>query len=104
MNSNFNSEYNTFFNSLNLRIIHSVSALYNKKNRKQVFEYLEFVNKKNLKLIVKDKNISKYLRIEGLIILIFGIRIHIFLQPFYIRIRSIKNRWFYEWKNRFCFI
>lgn len=92
LNLNFNSEYNTFFNSLNLRIIHSVSALYNKKNKKQVFEYLGFINKQRLQLIVKDKNISKYIRIEAFIILIFGVKIHIFLQPLYVRIRNIKNR------------
>ena len=89
---NFKSEYNTFFNSLNLRIIHSVSALYNKKVKKQVFEYLSFVDKQTLKLIVKDKKISKFIRVEAFIILIFGLKVHISLQPLYVRIRNIKNR------------
>ena len=89
---NFKSEYNTFFNSLNLRIIHSVSALYNKKVKKQVFEYLSFVDKQTLKLIVKDKKLSKFIRVEAFIILIFGLKVHISLQPLYVRIRNIKNR------------
>lgn len=89
---NFRSEYNTFFNSLNLRIIHSVSALYNKKVKKQVFEYLSFVDKQTLKLIVKDKKLSKFIRVEAFIILIFGLKVHISLQPLYVRIRNIKNR------------
>lgn len=89
---NFKSQYNTFFNSLNLRIIHSVSALYNKKVKKQVFEYLSFVDKQTLKLIVKDKKISKFIRVEVFIILIFGLKVHISLQPLYVRIRNIKNR------------
>lgn len=89
---NFKSEYNTFFNSLNLRIIHSVSALYNKKVKKQVFEYLSFVDKQTLKLIVKDKKLSKFIRVEASIILIFGLKVHISLQPLYVRIRNIKNR------------
>lgn len=89
---NFKSEYNTFFNSLNLRIIHSVSALYNKKVKNQVFEYLSFVDKQKLKLIVKDKKLSKFVRVEALIILIFGLKVHISLQPLYVRIRNIKNR------------
>ena len=89
---NFKSEYNTFFNSLNLRIIHSVSALYNKKVKKQVFEYLSFVDKQTLKLIVKDKKLSKFIRVEAFIIFIFGLKVHISLQPLYVRIRNMKNR------------
>lgn len=89
---NYCNEFNTFSNSLNLRIIHTVSKLYNKNTKNQVFEYISGIDKYNLKSIIRDKNLSAYARIEAVVILICGIKFHILLQPLYIKIRKLKNR------------
>lgn len=92
LNTYYKNEYESFFNTLNLRIIHSISALCNKNTKEKVFQYLSSIDKKYLIAIVKDQNLNKDVKIETLIILIFGYKIHIFLQPLYRKIRNMKYR------------
>lgn len=86
----YSDEFDYFKSAMFMRGIHSLTMLYNKKNKRQVIEYLKKLGEKEvLNLHIKNKYTSKFIRIEAFIIKVFGIRMHLVLSPIYIRMRSI---------------
>lgn len=86
---NFPEEFNYFKLEMITRGIHSISSLKNKNNKKQVENYLkEYCDKDNLNKILKCKYFSKSIKIEILILKIFGIKTHLFIMPIYKLIRN----------------
>lgn len=82
-------EFCYFKSAMIMRGIHSLTMLYNKKNKRQVIEYLNQLREKNiLDMHVKSKYTSKFIKIEALIIRSLGIRIHLILSPIYIKVRE----------------
>lgn len=86
---NFPEEFEYFKLEMMTRGIHSLSSLANKNNKKQVKEYLQkYYNKNDLNKIIKSKYFSKSIKIEILILKLFGIKTHLFLMPIYKFIRN----------------
>lgn len=84
-----NEEFCYFKSAMIMRGIHSLTMLYNKKNKRQVIEYLNELKEKNiLDMHIKSKYTSKFIKIEALIIRSLGIRIHLILSPIYIKVRE----------------
>lgn len=89
----YNEEFNYFKLEMVTRGIHSLSTLSNKKNKKQVESYLkEYCNNSDFDKILKSKYYSKSIKIEIFILKIFGIKAHLFLMPFYKKIRNILRK------------
>lgn len=87
--NNLKEEFDYFKLEMITRGIHSISSLQNKINKKQVEEYLkEYCVKEDLNKIIKSKYYSKNIKIEIFILRFFGIKVHLFLMPFYRKIRN----------------
>lgn len=89
LENNYAEEFNYFKLEMITRGIHSISMLINKSNKAEGIEYLQhYYNKEDLKNIIKCKYFSKSIKLEILILLVFGIRIHLLLMPIYKIIRA----------------
>lgn len=89
LKTNFQQEFDYFESEMILRSIHSISVQVNKQNKSSVIELLKKVcTKENIKKILKTKLLSKSLKLEALIIKVFGIKFHLFLMPVYLKIRD----------------
>lgn len=85
----YSDEFDYFKGAMFMRGIHSLTMLYNNTNKKQVIEYLNELNKKNiLEMHIKNKYTSKFIKIEASIIRYLGINIHLMLSPIYIKLRE----------------
>ncbi len=79
-----------FFNlEMICRSIHSISIIATKSTKDVAYQYLKkCCTKENLKKILSNNYVSKTIKIEIFIMYIFGIKIHLFLTPFYVKIRE----------------
>lgn len=86
----FSNEFN-FFKLRNItRYVNSISNISNKNNRNLVKEKIKkYLTKRKVLEIIRYKELNRFIRIEMLIILIFGIDIHLRLIPLYKRLREI---------------
>ena len=86
----FKDEYEYFELEMITRGIHSISMLSNKKTKKEAAEYLKvYFNKSDFDKIIKSKYYSKSIKLEILVLKIFGIKFHLFIMPIY---RMIRNK------------
>lgn len=93
LEENFANEFEYFKTELITRSIHSISVNVNKKNKKIALEYLKLIcTKENLNKIIKNKYTHKSIKIECLIIKLFGLRIHLMFCPLYVKFRNKKRR------------
>ena len=89
LEKNYFDEFGYFKLQMITRSIHSISMLINKNNKDKGTAFLrKCYNKSDLKNIIKCKYFSKSVKLEMLILLIFGIRFHLMLMPLYKFIRS----------------
>lgn len=84
LESNFRDEFEYFQLEMITRGIHSISALYNKANKKEVKKYLKkYYDKVCFNRIIKNKYTKKNIKIEIFVLKIFGINAHLLLMPMY---------------------
>lgn len=85
----FKDEFEYFELEMITRGIHSISMLSNKKTKKEAQDYLKiYYDKKDFDRIIKSKYYSKSIKLEILILKMFGIKFHLFLMPVYKVIRN----------------
>lgn len=85
----YSDEFDYFKSAMFMRGIHSLTMLYNKKNKRQVIEYLNELKEKNiLDMHIKNKYTNKFIKLEARIIRSLGIKIHLMLSPIYIKLRE----------------
>ena len=85
-------EFEFFKTQMITRGIHSISVLANKNNKKQAKEFLkEYSKKEKLNQVLKCKFVSKAIKLECFILKWFGINVHLWLTPIYIKIRNRKR-------------
>lgn len=90
LKENYYEEYEFFELEMLTRAIHSLSVLANKSNKKAVKKYLQKVISKNkLTKIITNKYFSKSIKLEMLILKVFGLNIHLILIPVYKKIRNL---------------
>lgn len=89
LKQNFKDEFEYFELEMITRGIHSISMLCNKNTSKIAQEYLKrYYDKKDFNRIIKSKYYSKSIKLEILVLKIFGIKFHLFLMPVYKLIRN----------------
>lgn len=89
LKKNYAEEFDFFKSQMTTRGIHSISVLANKNNKKQAKQFLkEYAKKDKLNQVLKCKNVSKAIKLECLILKWFGINIHLWLTPIYLKIRN----------------
>jgi len=85
----FPKEYDFFKLQMYMRSIHSISMLENKYNHAQVLSYLQKLkDKKILKKVIKNDYFNKSIKLECIIIYVFGIHFHLWMMPFYRKVRE----------------
>lgn len=93
LESQYKEELEFFRLEMATRGIHSITTLANKENKKQAYQYIKYYyNHKNLIDIAKNRYFSKFVRLEMLILNIFGIKIHLMLAPQYTKIRNMVRK------------
>lgn len=89
----FYNEFEYFESSMMLRGIHSLTTLLNMKNRSIIYKFIcELYNKDLLKKQLHSKYTSKFVKLEVFILLVFGVKVHMFLQPMYLLGRKVIRR------------
>lgn len=89
LKQNFKEEFEYFELEMITRGIHSISMLCNKQTKKEAQEYLKvYFDKSHFDRIISSKYYSKGIKLEILVLKIFGIKFHLFLMPIYKIIRS----------------
>ncbi len=85
-----NLEFKYFDSAMMMRGIHSYTVLSNKENKRQAVQYMkQLYNKEKLKNQLSSPYTSKFIKVEVLILYIFGIKIHLCLKPVYVKGRKI---------------
>lgn len=88
----YQDEFEFFCCEMLTRGIHSLSVSCNKKNKKQVIDYLKvYCTKENLNRILRNKHISKSIKIECFVIKVLGLKVHLFLTPMYKLIKTYRR-------------
>lgn len=93
LKENYCKAYEFFELEMFTRAIHSISILVNKENKKEAKAYLKsIITQDKLNKIIKNSFFSKSIKIEMIILKLFGLSLHLSLIPFYQKIRNkIRN-------------
>lgn len=90
---NFKDEFQYFASAMLMRGIHSITSLINKENIKQSKDYLKVFRQVDLlKIQLRSKNTSKFIKVEVFNLIYLGINIHILLSPIYVQARKILRK------------
>ena len=89
LEKDYAEEFDFFKSQMTTRGIHSISVLANKNNKKQAKQFLkEYAKKEKLNQVLRCKKVSKAIKLECLILKWFGINVHLWLTPIYLKIRN----------------
>ena len=89
LEKNYPNEFDYFKLQMITRGIHTISDTCNKKNKKTAIKLLrEYYTRSDLNKIIKCRYFKKSIRLEMLILKLFGVRFHLFMTPIYKRIKS----------------
>lgn len=91
LNQHYAKEFE-FFKLRNItRYINSISNISNDENKKEIKKAIKkYLNKQTILKIIKNKEMNKFIRLEFINILIFGINFHLFMMPVYKKIKRKK--------------